>query len=86
MDNQQLFNIVVSIGGFLAAYVLNMLTQRIQKIEDKLDSFVKKDDYKDDIKEVKDILKQIFEKLDNKADKLWIWRPCRTLNLGTRMV
>ena len=72
MDNQQLFNIVVSIGGFLAAYVLNMLTQRIQKIEDKLDSFVKKDDYKDDIREVKDILKQIFEKLDNKADKLWI--------------
>ena len=70
MDNQQLFNIVVSIGGLLAAYVLNMLTQRIQKIEDKLDSFVKKDDYKDDIREVKDILKQIFEKLDNKADKL----------------
>ena len=70
MDNQQLFNIVVSIGGFLAAYVFNMLTQRIQKIEDKLDSFVKKDDYKDDIREVKDILKQIFEKLDNKADKL----------------
>jgi len=70
MDNQQLFNIVVSIGGFLAAYVLNMLTQRIQKIEDKLDSFVKKDDYKDDIREVKDILKQIFEKLDSKADKI----------------
>lgn len=70
MDNQQLFNIVVSIGGFLAAYVLNMLTQRIQKIEDKLDTCVKKDDYKDDIREVKDILKQIFEKLDSKADKL----------------
>jgi cell fate (sporulation/competence/biofilm development) regulator YmcA (YheA/YmcA/DUF963 family) len=70
MDNQQLFNIVVSIGGFLAAYVLNMLTTRIQKIEDRLDTYVKKDDYKDDIREVKDILKQIFEKLDNKADKL----------------
>jgi len=69
MDNQQLFNIVVSIGGFLAAYVLNMLTTRIQKIEDRLDTYVKKDDYKDDIREVKDILKQIFEKLDNKADK-----------------
>lgn len=69
MDNQQLFNIVVSIGGFLAGYVLNMLTQRLQKIEDKTDSFVKKDDYKDDIREVKEILKQIFEKLDNKADK-----------------
>jgi cell fate (sporulation/competence/biofilm development) regulator YmcA (YheA/YmcA/DUF963 family) len=69
MDNQQLFNIVVSIGGFLAAYVLNMLTTRIQKIEDRLDTYVKKDDYKDDIREVKEILKQIFEKLDNKADK-----------------
>jgi cell fate (sporulation/competence/biofilm development) regulator YmcA (YheA/YmcA/DUF963 family) len=70
MDNQQLFNIVVSIGGFLAAYVLNMLTQRLQKLEDKLDTCVKKDDYKEDIREVKDILKQIFEKLDNKADKV----------------
>lgn len=70
MDNQQLFNIVVSIGGFLAGYVLNMLTQRIQKMEDKQEMYVKKDDYKDDIREVKDILKQIFEKLDNKADKL----------------
>jgi len=69
MDNQQLFNIIVCIGGFLAAYVLNMLTQRIQKIEDKMDNCFKKDDYKEDIKEVKDILKQIFEKLDNKADK-----------------
>ena len=69
MDNQQLFNIVVSIGGFLAAYVLNMLTQRLQKLEDKLDSCVKKNDYKEDIREVKDILKQIFEKLDSKADK-----------------
>ena len=73
MDNQQLFNIVISIGGFLAIYVLNMLTQRIQKLEDKMenmrDSYVKKDDYKDDIQEVKDILKQIFEKLDSKADK-----------------
>jgi len=70
MDNQQLFNMIVCVGGFLAAYVLNMLTQRIQKIEDKVETCVRKDDYKDDIKEVKDILKQIFEKLDNKADKL----------------
>lgn len=69
MDNQQVFNIVVCIGGFLAAYVLNMLTQRIQKIEDKMETCVRKDDYKDDIREVKEILKQIFEKLDSKADK-----------------
>ena len=39
------------------------------KIEDKLESYVKKDDYREDIREVKDILKQIFDKLDSKADK-----------------
>jgi len=47
--------------------------QRIQKLEDKIESlhelYVKKSDYKDDIREIKDILRQIFEKLDNKADK-----------------
>lgn len=69
MDNQQVFNLIVTISGFLAAYVLNMVTQRIQKLEDKVDTCVKKNDYKDDIREVKDILKQIFEKLDSKADK-----------------
>ena len=73
MGNQELFNMVVSIAGFLAVWVFTTLMQRVQKIEDRLNNlpkeYVVKDDYKDDIKEVKDILKQIFEKLDNKADK-----------------
>ena len=73
MDNQQLFNAVVSIAGFLAVWVFTTLMQRVQKLEDKLNElpkdYVQKDDYRNDIREVKDILKQIFEKLDNKADK-----------------
>jgi cell fate (sporulation/competence/biofilm development) regulator YmcA (YheA/YmcA/DUF963 family) len=73
MDNQQLFNLVVSIAGFLAIYVINSLTRTIQKLEDKVNAlphdYVQKDDYRSDIKEVKDILKQIFDKLDNKLDK-----------------
>ena len=73
MGNQELFNMIVSIAGFLAVWVFTTLMQRVQKIEDRLNSlpkeYVVKDDYKDDIREVKDILKQIFEKLDNKADK-----------------
>ena len=73
MDNQQLFNAIVSIAGFLAVWVFTTLMQRIQKLEDKLNElpkeYVQKDDYRADIKEIKDILKQIFEKLDNKADK-----------------
>lgn len=73
MDNQQLFNVVVSIAGFLAVYVLNNLTRTIQKMEDKINdmphSYVAKDDYRGDISEIKSILKQIFDKLDGKADK-----------------
>lgn len=73
MDNQQIFNIVVSVAGFLAVYVINTTTRQIQKLEDKINElpkeYVAKDDYRSDITEIKDILKQIFNKLDAKADK-----------------
>lgn len=73
MDNQQLFNIVVSVAAFFAVYVINNFTRQIQKLEDRVNSlphdYVQKDDYRGDIREVKTILNQIFEKLDNKADK-----------------
>jgi len=73
MDNQQIFNIVVSIAGFLAVYVFNSTTKQIQRLEDKLNElpkeYVAKDDYRSDITKIKSILKQIFDKLDNKADK-----------------
>jgi len=73
MDNQQLFNVVVSIAGFLAVFVFNSTTRKIQKMEDRIaempKEYVAKDDYRADISEVKAILKQIFDKLDAKADK-----------------
>lgn len=73
MDNQQLFNIIVAVAGFLAVYVITTMTRSLQRLEDKINEmpreYVAKDDYRADIKEVKEILKQIFEKLDSKADK-----------------
>ena len=73
MDNQQIFNAVVSIAGFLAVFVFNNVTKQIQRLEDKINElpkeYVAKDDYRSDITEIKDILKQIFNKLDTKADK-----------------
>ena len=64
---------IVSIAGFLAVYVFNSTTKQIQRLEDKINElpkeYVAKDDYRSDITEIKDILKQIFNKLDNKADK-----------------
>jgi len=77
MDNQQLFNLVVSIAGFLATFVFYQIMQRLQRSEDALaalkdkvaSEFVHKEDYRNDIKELKDMLRQIFDKLDNKQDK-----------------
>ena len=73
VDNQQIFNIIVSVAAFLAVYVFNNMTRQIQKLEDKVNEmpkeYVQKDDYRSDIAEIKSILKQIFEKLDSKADK-----------------
>jgi len=73
VENQQLFNIVMAIAGFFAAYVLNNMTRQIQRLEDKVNAmpttYVIKGDYREDIAEVKTILKQIFDKLDSKADK-----------------
>jgi hypothetical protein len=73
MDNQQLFNIVVTCAGFLAGWVLNNITKSLTRMEDRLEEFptryVQKEDYRRDIDELKDICKQIFDKLDKKADK-----------------
>lgn len=77
MENQVLFNIAVACAGGLALWVLNTLTQRLQKAEDKIEAltnelpkeYVQKLDYKEDMREIKDLLRQIFDKLDGKADK-----------------
>lgn len=73
MENQIVFNFVIAIAGFLAVFVFNSVTRKLQKIEDKLaelpKDYVQKDDYRADIGEIKAILKQIFDKLDSKQDK-----------------
>ena len=77
MDNQQLFNLVVSVAGFLATFIFYQVMQRLQKSEDKISElerllphdYIQKDDYRSDMRDIKEMLKQIFDKLDGKADK-----------------
>jgi hypothetical protein len=73
MDSQQIFNIIVACAGFLAGWVLNNITRNLNKLEDKIEDLQKKkvdkEDYHRDIAEIKNICKQIFDKLDAKADK-----------------
>ena len=73
MDTQTLFNVAVSIAGFLGGWILNNIYQSIRILDKDVRSlphhYVSKDDYHRDIGEIKEICKQIFSKLDAKADK-----------------
>jgi hypothetical protein len=73
METQAIFNIIVGIAAFFGGWVLNNITKAIERLDKDVrqmpTTYVSKDDYRRDIDEIKDICKQIFAKLDNKADK-----------------
>jgi len=73
MDPQFLINIGFTCAGFFGGWVLNNITKSVTRLEDRIADlphvYVQKDDYRRDIDEVKIMLRQISEKLDNKADK-----------------
>lgn len=75
--SQDLYNIIVGVAGAAIGWLLKVVWDSVRalqadmkEIERELHTeYVSKDDYRQDILEMKDILKQIFEKLDRKADK-----------------
>ena len=73
MDPQMLFNVLVGVAAFFGGWVLNSITKAIERLDkdvrDMPHMYVTKEDYHRDIDELKDICKQIFDKLDGKADK-----------------
>ena len=73
MDYQILFNIAVAIAGFFGGWTLNRIYIAIDRLDGDVRSmphnYVSKDDYKADIRDIRDMLGKIFDKLDNKADK-----------------
>lgn len=73
MDYQVLFNLAVASAAFFGGWMLNSITKAIERLDADVrempKNYVTKDDYHRDIDELKDICKQIFNKLDGKADK-----------------
>ena len=77
MDWQNVINIgigsLLAVGGWFA----RQLWDAVQKLKSDMsrlelsisDNYVKKDDFKDGIKELKEMLGKIFDKLDSKADR-----------------
>ncbi len=73
MDTQILFNIAIALAGFFGGWVLNNISKSIEKLDVDVRAmphvYVTREDYKDDMKEVKEMLGKIFDKLDLKVDK-----------------
>jgi hypothetical protein len=73
MDYQILFNIAVAIAGFFGGWTLNRIYIAIDRLDGDVrnmpHNYISKDDYKTDIRDIREMLGKIFDKLDNKADK-----------------
>ena len=73
MDTQMVFNILIGLSAFFGGWVLNNITKAIERLDrdvrDLPKLYVNREDFHRDIDEIKDICRQIFDRLENKADK-----------------
>jgi hypothetical protein len=73
MDTQILFNIAVAIAGFFGGWILNNIHKSIDRLDVDVrampHTYVSREDYRDDMREVKEMLGKIFDRLDGKQDK-----------------
>jgi len=73
MMEQQLFNILFGAALTVAGWFARELWTAVQELKKDLSKlpmiYVARQDYRDDMKEVKEMLSKIFDKLDGKQDK-----------------
>jgi antirestriction protein len=75
--DQNLYNIAVAATGAAIGWIVKVIWDAVRTLEQDIRdmerdlhvNYVSKDDYRQDILEIKDMVKQIFDKLDRKADK-----------------
>jgi len=79
-EGQVLFNIIVGIAGVFGGWILNNISRSIEKLDHDVRemplTYVTQDSYnrdqnryQRDIDEIKSMLRLIFDRLENKADK-----------------
>lgn len=73
MDYQVLFNGAVVLASFFGGWTLNTITKSIERLDHDVRSmptnYVGRVDYREDIKELKEIMNKVFDRLENKVDK-----------------
>jgi hypothetical protein len=77
MDTQYFINTALGLGFSVLGWFARELWSVVKELkadlsklrEDLPKSYVTKNDYRDDLNEIKNMLGKIFDKLDNKQDK-----------------
>jgi cell fate (sporulation/competence/biofilm development) regulator YmcA (YheA/YmcA/DUF963 family) len=73
MDYQVLFNLAITAAAFFGGWTLSRIYTAIDRLDkdvrDLPKVYVSKDDYREDLREIKDLLGAIFKRLEHKADK-----------------
>ena len=77
MDWQNIINLLGGAALTVIGWFARQLWDAVQKLKSDMsqlelsisENYVKKDDFKDGIKELKEMLGKIFDKLDSKQDK-----------------
>jgi hypothetical protein len=77
MDNQHLINVILGLGLSVAGWFARELWAAVKELKSDLSklredlprTYVARDDYREDIRSIKDMLAKIFDKLDGKVDK-----------------
>jgi hypothetical protein len=77
MESQHLINTALGLGFSVLGWFARELWSAVKELkadlsklrEDLPKTYVAKDDYRDDLNEIKSMLGKIFDKLDNKQDK-----------------
>jgi cell fate (sporulation/competence/biofilm development) regulator YmcA (YheA/YmcA/DUF963 family) len=73
VDYQVLFNLAITAAAFFGGWTLSRIYTAIDRLDkdvrDLPKVYVSKDDYREDLREIKDLLGAIFKRLEHKADK-----------------
>ena len=73
VDYQFLYNVATGVAAFFGGWIINNIYKAVERLDKDVRDFpityVAKEDYREDMQEVKKMLGKIFDKLDGKADK-----------------
>jgi hypothetical protein len=77
MESQNLINVGLGVSSAVFGWLARELWTAVKDLKEDLSklsvelpkTYVTRDDYRSDLKEIKDMLGKIFDRLDHKADK-----------------